>query len=74
LTSFAPIFVPERLREGTSDRGWLAAMLEAERALAVVEGRLGIIPADAPAAIAEGCREFLARVVDRYRASVCGPT
>jgi 3-carboxy-cis,cis-muconate cycloisomerase len=55
LTSFAPIFVPDALREAVSDRAWLAAMLEAERALAQAEAQVGVIPADAATAIAKRC-------------------
>lgn len=35
---FAPIFVPDTLREATSGRAWLQAMLDAERALARARG------------------------------------
>ena len=33
MTTFAPLFVPASLREAVSDDAWLAAMLDAERAL-----------------------------------------
>jgi 3-carboxy-cis,cis-muconate cycloisomerase len=33
LTTFAPLFVPEPLRNAVSDRAWFAAMVEAEQAL-----------------------------------------
>jgi 3-carboxy-cis,cis-muconate cycloisomerase len=56
VTTFAPIFVPTAFREATSDTAWLEGMLEAERALAVAESRLGLIPSDAAAAIADSCR------------------
>ncbi len=36
MTTFAPIFVPGSLRAAVSDGAWLAAMLDAERALAEV--------------------------------------
>jgi 3-carboxy-cis,cis-muconate cycloisomerase len=39
---FAPIFVPEELREAVSGRSWLQAMLDAERALAIASGIEGI--------------------------------
>jgi 3-carboxy-cis,cis-muconate cycloisomerase len=42
--TFAPIFVPDPLLAAVSDDAWLAAMLDAERALARVEARLGLIP------------------------------
>jgi 3-carboxy-cis,cis-muconate cycloisomerase len=38
LTTFEALYVPAPLREAVSDRAWLAAMLEAERALAGVTG------------------------------------
>src|SRR5207244_5424416 len=38
LTTFAPLYVPASLREAVSDEAWLAAMLDAERALARVTG------------------------------------
>jgi 3-carboxy-cis,cis-muconate cycloisomerase len=38
LTTFAPLYVPDALREAVSDEAWLAAMLDAERALAGVTG------------------------------------
>jgi len=38
LTTFAPLYVPAPLAEAVSDRAWLAAMLEAERALARATG------------------------------------
>jgi 3-carboxy-cis,cis-muconate cycloisomerase len=57
--SFAPLFVPEELREATSDAAWLEAMLEAERALANAEGIVGVIPAVAAGAISDCCRPEL---------------
>ena len=36
--------MPDELREAVSDGAWLSGMLEAERALAVAEARLGVIP------------------------------
>jgi 3-carboxy-cis,cis-muconate cycloisomerase len=41
---FDALFVPDELRDAVSDRAWLAAMLEAERALAAAEARCGLIP------------------------------
>jgi 3-carboxy-cis,cis-muconate cycloisomerase len=55
VTSFAAIFVPAELRDAVSDEAWLAAMLDAERALAGAESRVGAIPAAAAAAIAGAC-------------------
>jgi 3-carboxy-cis,cis-muconate cycloisomerase len=45
LTTFAPLFVPEPLRDAVSDRAWLAAMLDAERALANAAGLDGVADA-----------------------------
>ncbi len=42
--TFAPIFVPQPLREAVSDEAWLAGMLDAERALARAQAQLGLIP------------------------------
>jgi 3-carboxy-cis,cis-muconate cycloisomerase len=55
LTTFGPIFVPAALREAVSDAAWLAAMLEAERALANASSAVGVFPAAAAAVIAEQC-------------------
>jgi 3-carboxy-cis,cis-muconate cycloisomerase len=38
LTTFGPLYVPAPLREAVSDEAWLAAMLEAEHAVATVTG------------------------------------
>lgn len=55
MTLFDPIFIPAELCEATSERAWLEAMLDMERALANAEAALGIVPADAAAAIAAKC-------------------
>jgi 3-carboxy-cis,cis-muconate cycloisomerase len=59
VTGFAGILVPDDLLDAVSDRAWLAALLEAERALANAEAIAGAIPAHAAAAIAERCRPEL---------------
>lgn len=53
---FERLFVPAELLEATSDTSWLAAMLDAERALASAEARAGVIPAEAVTAISAACR------------------
>jgi 3-carboxy-cis,cis-muconate cycloisomerase len=53
---FERIFVPAELRDAVSGRAWLQALLDAERALAAAEARVGVIPADAAEAIAAACR------------------
>jgi 3-carboxy-cis,cis-muconate cycloisomerase len=52
---FAPIFVPEEIREAVGGRAWLQAMLDAEGALAVAEARIGLIPEEAAHAIGSCC-------------------
>jgi 3-carboxy-cis,cis-muconate cycloisomerase len=52
---FVPIFVPPQVRETVSSRAWLQAMLDAERALALAEAAVGVIPGDAAEAIAVCC-------------------
>ena len=42
-----------------SDRAWLEAMLDAERALAAAEAAAGVIPAEAAAAVADALRAEL---------------
>jgi 3-carboxy-cis,cis-muconate cycloisomerase len=54
---FRPIFVPDKFRQAVSGRAWLQAMLEAEGALAVAQGRVGLIPPDAAEAIASCCKK-----------------
>jgi 3-carboxy-cis,cis-muconate cycloisomerase len=52
---FQAIFVPAEFRDALSDRAWLQAMLDAERALAVAEARVGVIPVEAAEAIGAAC-------------------
>jgi len=52
---FEALFAPPALREAVSDEAWLRAMLEAERALAVAEARVGVIPQDAADAVEAAC-------------------
>jgi len=56
VTTFGPLFVPERLLDAVSDRAWLEAMLEVENALARAEAAAGIVPAEAATAISDSCR------------------
>jgi 3-carboxy-cis,cis-muconate cycloisomerase len=53
---FDALFVPPALREAVSDGAWLAAMLEAERALAAAEARVGVILQRDADAVAAACR------------------
>jgi 3-carboxy-cis,cis-muconate cycloisomerase len=50
--TFDALFVPAQLRAAVSDDAWVAAMVEAERALAAVEERFGIVPDGTADAIA----------------------
>jgi 3-carboxy-cis,cis-muconate cycloisomerase len=52
---FEGIFVPAGLRDTVSDEAWLRAMLEAERALAVAEERVGVLSRDAAEAVVAAC-------------------
>ena len=55
MRPFAAIFVPDELEEALSDRAWLVAMLDAERALANAGALAGVVPAAAAGEIAEQC-------------------
>jgi 3-carboxy-cis,cis-muconate cycloisomerase len=55
LTTFAPLFVPQRLRAAVADGAWLEAMLDAERALATALARSALIPEGAAAAVVAKC-------------------
>jgi 3-carboxy-cis,cis-muconate cycloisomerase len=57
---FERIFVPPDFSDAVSDRAWLEAMLNVERALAAAEARAGVIPDSASGAITKACR------VDRF--------
>jgi 3-carboxy-cis,cis-muconate cycloisomerase len=49
---FSGLFVSDAVREATSERAWLQAMLDAEAALAGAEAEAGLIPEEAAQAIA----------------------
>ena len=71
MTAFGPLFVPEQLLDAVSGRAWLQAMLDVESALARAEAAAGVVPAEAAAAIAEGCRAELydfGRLLEQGRA------
>jgi len=55
VTPFTEIFVPDELADAVSDRAWLAALLECERALVNAQSLAGTVPAHAAAAVAEAC-------------------
>jgi 3-carboxy-cis,cis-muconate cycloisomerase len=52
---FGPLSGGSRVDPEVGDRAWLAAMLDAERALAVAGARAGVVPEAAAAAIAGVC-------------------
>jgi 3-carboxy-cis,cis-muconate cycloisomerase len=54
--TFDAIFVPPRLSEAVSDRAWVRAMVESERALANALALAGVIAAHEAAAVADACR------------------
>jgi 3-carboxy-cis,cis-muconate cycloisomerase len=59
VSPFTAIFVPDALADAVSDAAWLAALLDAERALVEAEAEAGIVPAGAATAIAAACRAEL---------------
>jgi 3-carboxy-cis,cis-muconate cycloisomerase len=52
---FDALFAPPALREAVSDEAWLRALLQAERALAAAEARVGVISQEAAEAVAVAC-------------------
>jgi 3-carboxy-cis,cis-muconate cycloisomerase len=72
---FTGMFVPEQVREATSDRAWLQAMLDTEAALAAAEAEAGLIPAKAAESIAAACDEgaFNPEAIGREARSVGVP-
>jgi 3-carboxy-cis,cis-muconate cycloisomerase len=52
---FDEVLAAGPVRDAVADRRWLAAMLEAEAALARAQAALGLIPAEAAAAITAAC-------------------
>ena len=68
MTTFAPLFVPDDIAAAVSDRAWLTAMLDAERALVNAGAIAGVIPAHLAGRIAERCSPDLYDVDDLARA------
>ncbi|MBC3842987.1 3-carboxy-cis,cis-muconate cycloisomerase [Streptacidiphilus sp. 4-A2] len=52
----APVYADNGILAALSDEAWVAAMLEAEVALARAQAALGVIPAESAEGIAEGAR------------------
>lgn len=57
--TFDAIFVPPDLAEAVSDRAWVRALVECERALANAQALAGVLAAHEAAAVAEACRPDL---------------
>jgi 3-carboxy-cis,cis-muconate cycloisomerase len=55
MSPFSAIFVPDELAEALSDRAWLEALLEAERALVNACALASVVPAASATAIADAC-------------------
>ncbi|HYA45639.1 MAG TPA: hypothetical protein VED59_08525, partial [Acidimicrobiales bacterium] len=55
---FDSLFTTDQMAAATSDRAWVAAMLQFEAALAAAESRLGLVPSEAADTIAKCCREM----------------
>lgn len=64
MTTFAPLFVSQRLRAAVADGAWLRGMLDAERALATALARRGVIPEGAAAAVVAKCDPDLFDIED----------
>jgi 3-carboxy-cis,cis-muconate cycloisomerase len=64
LTTFAPLFLSQRLRAAVSDGAWLQGMLDAERSLATALARLGEIPEGGAAAVVAKCDPDLFDIED----------
>ena len=64
MTGFLGIFVPDELCDAVSDRTWLLAMIETERALTNAEAIAGVVPAHLAGAIAERCTPELLEMGD----------
>ena len=52
---FGGVYGSPAVNAATSDRAWLTALLDVERALALAAARIGLVPADAAAAVVEAC-------------------
>ncbi len=57
--TFERLFVPQAFRDAVADEAWVQAMLEAERALARAQERVGLVPREALGAIEDACRAEL---------------
>jgi 3-carboxy-cis,cis-muconate cycloisomerase len=72
--TFDLIFVPDDLAAAVSDESWVAAMLEAEAALAAAQAAEGVISTEAAEAVAQACRgEFDAQELAVVGRSAANP-
>ena len=55
MNPFAAIFVPDEIAEALTDRAWLVALLDCERALVNAGSLAGVVPPVSAAAIADAC-------------------
>jgi 3-carboxy-cis,cis-muconate cycloisomerase len=68
VTTFAPLFVPDEIAAAVCDEAWLAAMLDAERALVRAEATAGVVPSGPAGRIAERCTPELYDIAELARA------
>ena len=59
MSPFSAIFVPDDLADALSDRAWLEAMLDAERALLDVSVVADLVPRASAAAVADALQADL---------------
>src|SRR5262252_1942957 len=72
---FGPSLTTPAMAAAVSDTSWLAAMLSFEAALASVQARLGLIPADAAFVIAAACdpQRFDIEAIGQHAAASASP-
>lgn len=63
---FGPLLTTDELLEATGDRAWLAAILDAEAALALAEADVGVVSAEVADAVVTAC------VVERFDIAALG--
>jgi 3-carboxy-cis,cis-muconate cycloisomerase len=69
VSPFSAIFVPDQIGDAVSDRAWLDAMLDAERALARAEATAGVITLDEADAVEAACADSSYEVAVAGRAA-----
>jgi 3-carboxy-cis,cis-muconate cycloisomerase len=68
VTTFAHLFLPEEIAAAVCDRAWLAAILDAERALVRAEAAVGIVPEHVADLVAGRCDPELYDIGELARA------